>query len=564
MGTVTAAAAAALALGLLGGRLLWKTSPPEPPRYHRLTFRRGPIWSARFAPDGHTVVYGAQWDGTAAPQLYSTRVESPESSRLDLPTADVRSISKTGDMLLLDLKNFTTGYARTGTLSQAPISGSAARELLEDVGDADWAPDGVSFAVVRAPGWHYRLEFPAGKVLLETSSWISEPHVSPKGDAIAFFDHPLFGDDRGAVALLDLKTGAKKTLAAGFDSLQGMAWSTAGDLLYFAGASRGNARALRTVTPSGEQRVLATTPTGLALQDVSKDGRVLFIQRNARLGVVGLLPGQTRERELSVLDWPYHPLLASDGATMVVTEQGDGGGDGYSVYLRRLDVASSPVRLGEGEAMALSPDGAWVLARLIRSIPSQMQLLPTRAGQARPFPKDSLEHEVGWFFPDGKRILFVGHEPGRPLRTFVQDLDGGPARAVTPEGVEAELLGADGTSLVIRAGDKRLASMPVAGGPATPIAGTEPGDEPLAWAGDGRSLFVAPKRRQPPAQVYRVDGATARRELWKEFTPSDTAGLRSFVPAAASADGKTLLFHYSGSLSELYVAEGIAPKGSSR
>ncbi|HUJ25286.1 MAG TPA: serine/threonine-protein kinase, partial [Myxococcales bacterium] len=41
------------------------------PSFHKLTFRRGSIWSARFAPDGQTVVYSAAWDADRL-QLFST------------------------------------------------------------------------------------------------------------------------------------------------------------------------------------------------------------------------------------------------------------------------------------------------------------------------------------------------------------------------------------------------------------------------------------------------------------------------------------------------------------
>ena len=155
------------------------------------------------------IVYAASWEGAQKPQLYSVRAESPESLRLALPPGRVESISSKGEMLVLDLLQFSTGYARIGTLSQTPLSGSAPRELLEDVGHADWSPDGSAMAVVRAPRWRYRLEFPVGKVLYETTGWISYPRISPKGDAVAFFDHPLSGDDRGSVAIVD-RSGTRR------------------------------------------------------------------------------------------------------------------------------------------------------------------------------------------------------------------------------------------------------------------------------------------------------------------------------------------------------------------
>ncbi|HEX7578876.1 MAG TPA: protein kinase, partial [Thermoanaerobaculia bacterium] len=553
-----AALVVALAAVLFAGRVIWKGSPASPPSFKRLTYGRGPVWSARFAPDGQMIVYAASWDGAQKPQLYSVRAESPESLRLALPSGRVESISSKGEMLMLDLLKFSTGYARVGTLSQTPLSGSAPRELLEDVGNVDWSPDGGSMAVVRAPQWRYRLEFPTGKALYETTGWISFPRISPKGDSVAFLDHPVFGDDRGSVAIMNT-SGKRKTLSTGWESMQGVSWSASGEEIWFTATPAGSSRALYAVTPSGRQRPVATTPSGMTLQDISRDGRVLFIESNARLGFLGLVPGETKERDLSGLEWSYNPILSQDAKSVVFTEQGEAGGSGYSVYLRKVD-GSAPVRLGEGSALALSPDGKWVLTALTRSTPSQIVLLPTGAGEPRPFPKDEIEHAsgvFGAFLPDGKRIVFNGNEPGRPPRVFVQDLVGGAAKPVTPEGVEARLLSADGTSLVIRAPDQGSAVIPLDGGPSRPIPGLEPGDRPLRFAADGRSLFIHSVAREFPARVLRLDVATGRREVWKELMPGDPAGMTMLSPAAISSDGKTILFIYSRVLSDLYLAEGL-------
>jgi hypothetical protein len=297
----------------------------------------------------------------------------------------------------------------------------------------------------------------------------------------------------------------------------------------------------------------------MTLQDISRDGRVLLIESNARLGFLGLLPGETKERDLSGLEWSYYPILSADGKTAVFTEQGQAGGPGYSVYLRRLD-GSSPVKLGEGSALALSPDGKWVLTSLIRSTPTQITLLPTGAGEPRPFPKDAIEHSsgpFGAFLPDGKRILFVGHEPGRPSRVFVQDLAGGAAKPITPEGVVARLLSADGRSLVTQT-PEGLALTPLEGGTSRPIPGVAPGERPLRFTADGRSLFLrTDAQRDLPAQVFRLDVATGRREIWKELMPGDPAGITLLAPSAISEDGKTVLFIYGRSLADLYLADGL-------
>jgi serine/threonine protein kinase len=550
---------AALAIGLFAGRLIWRTGPGSSPSFHRLTFRRGPIQSARFAPDGNTIIYSASWDGAPEAELFSTRVESPESLRLNLPNRWVEAISRTGEMLVLSRLQFSTGYAAIGTLSQAPLSGSTSRELLEDAASADWSPDGANLAVVRAPQWRYRLEFPAGKILYETTGYISHPRVSPKGDAIAFLDHPVFGDDRGGVAIVDL-SGKKKTLSEGWESAQGLAWSASGKEIWFTATRAGSARSLYAVTPAGRERAVLTTPTGLMLQDISRDGRVLLIQSNARIGFFALLPGETRERDLSGLEWSWRPRLSQDEKSVVFTEQGEAGGPGYSVYVRKLD-GSAAVRLGEGTGVATSPDGKWVLTCRIRTTPATFVLLPTGAGQPKTFPKDAIDRSAAFtfaaFLPDGKRIVFNGNESGKPTRAFVQSLEGGAARPVTPEGVTASLVTPDGKSLLTRAAGQAYGLTPLEGGPSEPIRGLEPSDDPLRWGADGRSLFLASSKDLFPARVYRLDLATGSRELWKEFMPSDPTGITNIGPESISADGQTILFGYGHILSDLYVAEGL-------
>jgi len=556
---VPAMVALALGVGLAAG---WFLREPEPTSavtvtHQRLTFRRGLVNSARFAPDGQTIVYAAAWDGAREPELFTTRKESPESLPLPLRYGRVTSISPSGKMLLLAIQGQSIGYARMGTLARAPLTGSAARELMEDVGDADWAPDDESIAVVRAPGRRYRLEYPAGTVLYETTGWISHPRVSPDGNAVAFLDHPIMGDDRGSVALVD-RAGNKKTLTPDWASTQGLDWSASGTEIWFTAVATGMSRALYAVTPAGRLRQVASAPGGMLLEDVSRDGQVLFVQENVRLWLEVLLPGETELRDLSTLDWGLGPILSEDGQVVVYTEQGEGGGPGYSVYLRRLD-GSPAVRLGEGNAAAISPDGKWVLAALIRTSPVQMVLLPTGVGEPRPLPADSISHDGdAVFLPDGGRILFVGNEPGRPPRVFVQDLDGGAARAVTEEGVIGTVITPDGRHVVVSdANEKNISLHSLDDGSARPVPGLESGDSPLRFSSDGRHLYVAGQPNELPARVYRIDVTTGRRELLRELMPPDPGGTNIFVCSAISPDGKTLVYFHSSSLERLYLAEGL-------
>src|SRR6202142_2548473 len=62
----------ALAVGFAAGRRLWQASIISAPLYHEITFRRGEIRSARFAPDGQTILYSAAWQGNPV-ETFSAR-----------------------------------------------------------------------------------------------------------------------------------------------------------------------------------------------------------------------------------------------------------------------------------------------------------------------------------------------------------------------------------------------------------------------------------------------------------------------------------------------------------
>ena len=71
------ALAAVFAAGYFLGHRVPRNTAAAKPIYHQLTFRRGAIRSARFAPDGETIVYSAAWQGNPI-ELFTARREFPE------------------------------------------------------------------------------------------------------------------------------------------------------------------------------------------------------------------------------------------------------------------------------------------------------------------------------------------------------------------------------------------------------------------------------------------------------------------------------------------------------
>jgi eukaryotic-like serine/threonine-protein kinase len=533
-------------LAYVAGR--WMAGPPaqEAPTYHRLTFRRGAILSAHFAPDGKTVVYADQFEGSDAPQVLSVNLGSPESLTLPLSNAAVESISTSGELALILDRHTIRNYARVGTLARAPMAGGTPREVLDNVQDADWLPDGSGFAVAHYVGTRDQLEFPLGQVVYSTAGYISDCRVSPDGTHVAFLDHPLFGDDRGSVALVD-RAGTVKKLTGEYSSAQGLAWLPSGREIWFTASDQGSARALLAVTPAGQTRVVTRAPANLHLGDVSADGSVLLWDENSRIGLAGRAPGASEDRDLSWFDWGLPAALSADGQWLLFSEEGDGGGPEYSVYLRKTD-GSPAVRLGGGEAMALSPDGKWALTQRLNPAPAQLVLLPTGAGEPKQITHDPLTHLDSAFTADGTHVVFSGFEPNHKVRMYLQDLAGGAPTPITPEGVSG-LLSPDGA--LVASGQQVF---PVAGGAPRPISGIDAKDVLVGWGPDAHTLFVR-QTTQGDAQIVRLDLATGRRTpvtVIKRMSGTLGVGKVLITPS-----GSAYAFDYAVWQTDLFLITGL-------
>jgi Tol biopolymer transport system component/predicted Ser/Thr protein kinase len=550
-----AAAAVALVVGLGAERFLFHRSVSQSalPVYHPLTFRRGMVHAARFAPDGKTIIYSAAWEGKSL-QLFTTRPESPESHELEPAGADVLAVSSSGEMALSLRSHPVAQFLYSGTLARVPLVGGAPREIMENVEFADWAPDGNTLAIVRQDQGRHRLEFPPGKLVYQADGWIGHLRVSPKGDSIAFIDHPQLGDDGGEVAIVDL-AGKKTTLSTGWDSIQGIAWSPGGDEIWFTATRTGGDRSLYAVSPSGVVRLLARVPGELTLLDVDREGHVLLTRGNDRAGMIGLPPGEAKERDLSWLDWSVPGDLSPDGRTVLFFESGEGGGPKYAVYLRKTD-ASPAIRLSEGIGLALSPDGKWALTRH-NVTPSQLVQLPTGVGEATPLTHDSINHLWARWLPDGKQLAFSGNEPGHGFRLYVESPEQGKARPISPEGVSPFLVLSPKGDFAASVGpDHKIYLYPIAGGDPVPVPGAEPDEAPTGWSGDGRSLYVF-RFGEIPASVSEIELSTGKRKLWKELVPSDAAGIDTVRAITIARDAKAYVYGYIRTLSDLYEVEGL-------
>ena len=203
-----------------------------------MSFRPQAIFQAAFAPDGETIVYSAALEGNV-PELFTIRSEFPEPLPLGLPRTHLLSISSKGELAVLTNARYIGHRLFIGTLARVSLGGTAPRELLEEVRQADWSPDGSELAIIRSAGGKDRLEYPIGKVLYETAGYLSDLRVSPRGDRIAVFEHPSPWDDRGSVIVVD-RAGKRTTLSGEYWAEEGLAWSRAGDEILFTASIGGS------------------------------------------------------------------------------------------------------------------------------------------------------------------------------------------------------------------------------------------------------------------------------------------------------------------------------------
>jgi Tol biopolymer transport system component len=555
-----AATLTALALTALGTYLVARGRGPTAPSFRQLTFRHGTITSARLAADSRTVVYRATWSG-APPELFLIRPESLLSGAIGLVNAGIYSVSSRGELAVALGCRLNWGEC-LGTLAQVPMTGGSPREMVKEVLVADWSPDGQNMTVVSFNDGSYRLEYPIDKVLYQSKGWITDARVSPKADRIAFLDHDQLGDSGGSVSIVDLD-GHKMTLSSDWKSLQGLAWSPSGDEVWFSASrtGKGGSSTLYAVTLSGGERTVFSAPGTLKLNDISRDGlRVLLTRGTTRGGIIGLADS-AKERDLSWLDYSTVADLSNDGRTLLFYEWGEGVAAKPTIFIRKTD-GSDAVQLGEGRPLALSPDGRWVVA-VQENQPQPLVLLPAGTGDAKRMPRGPVVEYFDWagWSPDGRKIFFAGRESGDIRRTYVQDVDGGAPRPVTPDGFVGIVLSPDGRSIVAvdRYGEYYVCSTEASKEP-LPLAGYRDGDIPLQWSADGRFLFVR-EAGNLNLRIHKLDLSTGARQFWKELLPPDPTVLTDIGSdpgqVRLTPDGKSYAYTYWTFAGALYFAEGL-------
>jgi eukaryotic-like serine/threonine-protein kinase len=536
---------------LLGNQWRRKTLSPS---YRRLTFEAGTVYSARFTPDFRSIVFGAAWNGKPL-QLFSTVGDSLLSQPLDLTDANLLAISRYGELAVV-LHGAHRAHLETegGTLARGPLAGGSPREVLEDVPWADWDANG-ELAVVHYVEGRERIEYPIGHVLYQSNGWISHIRFAPQGDKIAFMDHPVLWDDRGSVCLVDL-SGHVSVLSPEWQSEDGLAWTPDGKEVWFTAVARGNNRELQAATMAGQVRKVLELPGGMTLEDMAPDGRAL-VSLDAQRVAMATTARDGKTVDLSWHDWNLAKDISRDGQSVLFEDSSEAAGPHYSVAIRKID-GTPPVKLGEGSAGKLSPDGKWAISILPGS-PGRVTLTPLGPGQARTIALPGLEqiHNGNtYFLADGKHFTLNASEPGHAVRCYLVALDGGKPIPITPEGITGGLVSPDG-QYILRANDAAVVAVyPTAGGAPHSIPNLEPGFVPVQWS-ENNSAIYGYHPGQIPTKVYKVNLVNGEKILVQELQPDTTTGVVFIAPVVVARDGSRFAYSYYQVFSDLYVISGL-------
>jgi Tol biopolymer transport system component len=551
------------ALGLLGvalgvGGAAFARRDRVIPSYQRLTFRRGMIRTARFGPDYQTVLYGALWDGDVC-RVYQVRPESPESSALNFPSATPLAVSSTGE-LALGLGTHTRGVMTYGTLAQVPLAGGAPRELQEQVKYADWSPDGRELAIVRLANDNEQLEFPIGTVVAKPKTpggGFSFVRVAPSGDSVAVFEL----NDRdwlvGRVVIVD-RTGTQSAVSSEYFNVFGLAWK--GDEVWFSAADQTPLfrNTIYAMNAAGDVRVIERVPGNTSLHDIAPNGRALIARTDDRSGISVRVPGETAERDLSWLDSSTIVDMSANGKQILIYEYGVGGGPRGTSYLRNTD-GSLAVRLSEGLAQSLSPDGRWAI---VATTEAHLDVIPTGAGQSVRLERSGLTFLNARWLPDGQRVIARARAQNGPARLYVCDLFGGSSStvAVTPESLDVGATGwavsPAGDSVAVSA-QQKVQVFSLSDGSVRALGGVTERSQVVGWINRGVLISEDPIRS---GVVDHVDPVTGARAQWAELGLADqTAIMNTHLNSLVTTpDGSGYGYNWHRAMSDLYLVNGWA------
>jgi protein kinase-like protein len=517
------------------------------------TFGTEAVFTARFSRDGETIVYSAATEGSV-PRLYVIRSDYPEPRPVGDTATQLLSVSSRDELAVLVRASYVSHRLFTGTLARMPMGGGAPREILADVREADWAPDGSDLAIIHRVAGEDRLEYPIGTTLYQSAGYLSDLRFSRAGDRIAFFEHPSQWDDRGGVAVVDLK-GHHRMLTDGYWGLEGLAWSLDGKRILFGGALEGGFYQIHSVTLGGVAHLILPSAGTETVQDVSAAGRWLVTRDDAFKRLMAKSPGAQAERDLSWLDNSSNLVISRDGKLLAFEDEAADAGANYAVMIRKTD-GSPATRLGEGGVKDLSTDTKWVLS-VIQATPQKLMLYPTGPGQSRLLDHGEFEsYTNAAMLPDGKNLIVCGNEPAHAARCYVRPIDAGPRRPITPEGTSRAWVSPDGSAVLSQTADGSFAVYSLDGSAPRPISGLAASDVVVRWSPDGKAVWVT-HANEIPFRVEQVDLASGRRAPLLSGMRAGRPGLLDIESLTLADDGQSYAYIGSEYVSHIFEVRGM-------
>ena len=471
------------------------------------TFRSQSVFNARYTANGDALVFSGAESGTSL-RIYTVGSSYPEPRVVSDSGTHLLSVSSKNEMAVIVGATFLHHRVFRGTLARMPVDGGAPREILAGVREADWSPDGTQLAIVHEVGGKDRLEYPIGTMLYETAGYISDIRVAPDGQRIAFLEHQEKGDDRGSVAVVDLKR-VHTQLTTAYWGLQGLAWTPDGQRIDFGAASVAGFEELHEVSLRGGAHKILPMTGSLTVQDIARDGRRL-VTRDDQARHMWLRSAQdSAPTNVSWMDATVNPLMSADGSMLAFCDVSGLAGASYATMIRLRD-AATVVKIGGGCPFDLSRDKALVLSTM-PTTPAQLMLHPTGAGESRRLDHGEFESITrAAFVGDGTRIVICGNEPKHASRCYVRSIADGSLRAVTPEGVGSMVVSPDGASMVVATADSGYRRYMLSDGASFAVLGVTPSEELLRFSPDGKSLWTR-FANTIPVRVDRVDLSTGAR-----------------------------------------------------
>lgn len=512
--------------------------------FQRLTFRKGNVLNARFAPDGKTVIYGASLEGNPT-EIFSVNPGNPESRPLGFKNADIASVSRDGELAILLRTGSLRATRGLGTLARVPLNGGGApRQLLENVQGADWTPDGKDLVVSHWTGTEWRIEFLSGKVIAHSEHPLFRPRISPDGQSVMFFK-----DNGSSSELFFWDSADGKVTQAPQNDYGDLAWASDSKHFYSTKQTNGGGHELVLMDRQGGQTSVITSTAGLPIHDVAPDGSLLLEQELTDQGIL-FKGADNQERNLSWLDGSSVNDFSADGNWILFTETADGGGPNGSVYLRKTD-GSPATRLGDGLGSALSPDGKWVAA-LTRNAPSRLLLLPTGPGSSRTLtPPDLSVHGTLWN-SDNLHIGLAATKKDGSIGYYIVDSQSGVMNQIKENEGKLEFVSPD-FNLEIRLLNGRFTMNNDKTGEVTELRGLPGKASIIQFSSDLKSLYYFLHEEFPP-NIYRYDIATSKTALWKAINLTDPSIIR-VDDILITPDGKSYVYSFVRVLSsDLYLA----------